>query len=113
MKQLTLLFSFLVSNILFSQEFKIKSIESPQFGSISSSKVKIKLTDSLIIISEEKEEKEFFVQKTTIINERKQYTTITKNNKTINFTWNEKQKTFYVKPEDESDKNALVLTFYY
>lgn len=113
MKQLILLFSFLVSNILFSQEFKIKSIESPQLGSISSTKVKIKITDSLIILTEKKEEKEFSIQKIEEDGKKKQYTTITKNNKTILFIWDDELKSFHAKPEDELDKNILELTFYY
>lgn len=113
MKPLTIIICFLISNLLFSQEFKIKSIESPQYGSISNAKVKIKITDSLIIIREKKEGKEFSIQKIEKNGEKKQYTTKTKNNKSILFIWDDKLKSFHVKPEDKLDKNTLELTLYY
>ncbi|MFD2891356.1 hypothetical protein ACFS5J_04940 [Flavobacterium chuncheonense] len=52
MHKIILTIALLFTSLIYAQEYKIKKIESPQYGNIAKGKTRITITDSLIIISD-------------------------------------------------------------
>ena len=110
MKKAILIICILFSITIYSQEFKIKKIVSPEFGNVPSGKTFITLTDSIITIKTKKVEKQITVNYFEEIDDQKIYTGNYGKN-IIRYTLFKNRN--YIKFENKEDLSGKVNELYY